>query len=346
LDSDGFPVFSYPSESGVYVTSDTALYSSAVFSCVNLLSSVIASLPLILYERKSPTEVFPAVNEPLYELLLFKPNTWQTAYDYWLWNMECILLRGGFISYINRSKIDGEILSLIPLHPDTVTIYQDRTGRLYMSGMAAYGLNNYMVFDKTPQENFFWANYRTLDSVTPVSPIRYAANTIGLDLTALDHGSHVFKNDATPPIVVTSPQVLDEKGLMNYAKMWKAGGNKSNYGMPRFLDKGADIKRLSMSNEDAQYLQTRRFQKEDTLNPYLTNIEQAINRTLIPQNQWGKIFADFNTKTFMRANTDKRIRFYKGLYDMNSITPNEIRHLEGMNPLEENNANQAAQTIE
>lgn len=280
------------------------------------------------------------------------------------------------MSYINRSELrGGEVYSLIPLHPDTILWHQDKTGKLYISGTIFFGPENAMNFNKVPQENFFWANYRTLDSVTPCSPVKYAAETIGLDITARQHGARVFRNDATPPIAVTIPKPLDEKGLLNYAKMWKAGGSGGNYGMPRFLDNGADIKRLSMSNEDAQYIETRRYQKEDicgiyrvpphligdttkakgwstlenqdqeflkyTLNPYLTNIEKAIMRSLIPEKDWNTVFADFDTKMFMRANIAQRIKFYEGLYKMNAMSSEEIRQAEGMNPMAEelNNIN-------
>lgn len=365
LDKDGFPAYSMATSTGLSISADRALYATAVFSCVNLLASIIASMPLKLYNYNEISgDVKEANKNPLYWLLCYMPNRFQTAYDYWLYNMECILLRGGFISWINRSS-NGKILSLTALHPDTVTRELTNDGRVLISGIAEWGPNKYLKFDKTPQEQFFWANYRTLDGLNPVSPVKYAAESISLALTAEEHGARTFQNDAVPPMVISMPEKLSPEHLSNLAKMWTVGGTGANYGMPRFMDGGAKLERLKMSNEDAQYLETRRFQKEDicgifrvppsmigdtqraqgwstleqknsdfltyTLSPYLTNIEQAIHRSLIPPSEWGKTYPDFDTKVLMRADITARTAYYKGMKEIGVLNPNEIRIEEGYN---------------
>ncbi len=364
LDPDGFPVWSSQTSAGLSISAERALYATAVFSCVNLLSSAIASLPLKLYKKQADGDVFEAQGNPLYWLLSFMPNKFQTAYEYWLYNMECILLRGGFISWVNRSA-NGKILQLIPLHPDTVTRELSPTGKILVSGIAQWGPNSYLQFDKSPQENFFWANYRTLDGLNPASPVKYAAESISLALTAEEHGARTFQNDAVPPLVVTYEDKLDPETLRNLKEMWMAASTGSNYGMPRFLDKKPHLERLKMSNEDAQYFETRRFQKEDicgifrvppsmigdtqraqgwstleqknsdfltyTLSPYLTNIEQAVQRSLIPEAEWGKVYPDFDTKALMRADIASRTTYYNTMSDKGALSPNEIRALEGLN---------------
>jgi len=370
LDADGFPVFTTTTATGLAVSADRALYATAVFSCVNLLSSTIASIPLKLYKANGDGDTTEANKNNLYWLLAYQPNKFMTAYDYWLWNMECILLRGGFISWKNVSS-SGKVLSLIPLHPDSVLRELSDSGEILISGIVQWGPNKYMRFDKRPASEFFWANYRTLDGVNPASPIKYAAESIGLALSAEEHGARVFQNDATPPLVVEYPQAANEDILNNFATMWKVGGTGTNYGVPRFLDNGAKIQRLSMSNEDAQYFETRRFQREDicgifrvppsmigdtqraqgwstleqknsdfltyTLSPYLTNIEQAIQRSLIPESQWGDLYPQFNTKALMKADITARTTHYREMYNLGALSPNEIRHFEGLNSREGGN---------
>lgn len=366
LDRDGFPVHSFPTASGKSIGPETALYSTAVFSCVNLIASSIASMPLTLYQKQKNGDIQEAETNPLYWLLSYKPNRLQTAYEYWLYNVECILLRGGFISWVNRSPTTGKILSLIALHPDTVTRELSPSGEMLISGMAQWGpSNNYLKFEKEKQENFFWSNYRTRDGVNPCSPITYAAESIGLAITAEEHGARTFENDAVPPIVVSTVGKLNEEHLKNLAAMWKAGGSGNNYGMPRFMDDGAKIERLKMSNEDAQYLETRRFQREDIcgifrvppsmigdtaraqgwstlsqknsdflaycLSPYLTNIEESVNRSLIPESDWGRVYSDFQTKALMRADVNTRMEYYTSMRSNGALSPNEIRIEEGYN---------------
>jgi len=195
--------------------------------------------------------------------------------------------------------------------------------------------------------------------------VKYAAESIGLALTAEEHGARTFANDAVPPLIVTVPGKLGDEQIKHMAEMWKAASTGSNYGMPRFLDGDPKIDRLKMSNEDAQYFETRRFQKEDicgifrvppsmigdtqraqgwstleqknsdfltyTLSPYLTNIEQAIQRSLIPQSEWGITYPDFDTKALMRADITARTTYYSMMSDKGALNPNEIRALEGLN---------------
>lgn len=364
LDPMGFPVFSYPSTTGITVTNDNCIYQSTVFACIDLLSSVVASLPCNLYEITEEGDKRLLTKDPLFKLLRFKPNRYMTAYDYWRWNMECITMRGGFLSWKNTSS-SGKILSLIPIIPDSIIRRQDPDGTVRISGAGQWGYMRFIKFENVPADEFFYANYKTLDGVNPISIIRYAAETIGLALSAEQHGANIFRNDATPPLVISTPNPLDEKGLMNMAKMWKAGGSGSNYGMPRFLDQGAKLERIQMSNEDAQYLESRRFQKEEicglfrvpphmvgdvkvskgwstleqqnnefltyTLNPYLANIESAILRSLIPEANYGKMEAEFNTRILLRSDSSSRVNYYRGMWGFGAMSPNEIRRAEGLN---------------
>jgi len=366
LDSDGFPVFNIKTATGQYVSAESAKYCTAVFACVNLLSECIANLPLKTYQTSPDGDIQEAIKNPLYWLLAYQPNRWQTAYDYWLYNVECMLYRGGFISWINRSS-NGKILGLIPLQPDTVTRELTSTGEMLISGTAQWGPNNYFQFDKMDANNFFWGNWRTLDGLNPVSPIKYMKESIGLALAAEEHGARVFQNDATPPLVVSTAEKLTPEHLKNLATMWKAGGSGANYGMPRFIDGGAKVEKLSLSNEDAQYMESRRFQREDicgifrvppsmisdtaraqgwstlgqknsdfltyTLAPYLTNIEQAGNRSLIPSTDWGRVYLDFETKVLMRADIKTRTEYYTSMHANKALTSNEIRVEEGLNKI-------------
>jgi len=360
IGEDGFPAWGYTSNSGIYINAESAMRVSTVYSCVSLLSQVIASIPLVLYEKHDSVE--EARKNPLYKLLKHKPNEYQTAYDYWMYNLECMLLRGGFISW--KNTVGNRTASMIPLNPDEITREVTPDGRLVFSGKTKWG-NRQLSFDQEPQSSFFWCNYRTRDGISPQSVISSASEAMGLALTAETHGARVFKNDATPPLVIEHPQKLSPEALLNLSKMWKRGGSGDNYGMPRFVDGGAKITRLAMSNEDAQCLETRRFQKEEicgifrvppsmigdtqraqgwstleqknsdfltyTLMPYLENIEQAVDRSLIPEKDWDTIYADFDTDELMKADVRGRTTYYTTMFNIGALSPNEIRSLEGYN---------------
>lgn len=364
LDKDGFPIFGRPCASGVFIDAERALYATTVFACVNLLASVIASIPLKIYKVEPDGDLIPATEHPLYNLFMYKPNEFQTPYDFKLYGVECILLRGGMVSWINQSS-NGDPLSIIPLHPDTVIRELDDFGRVLFSGLAQWGPGKFMRFEKMDSSQFLWCNYRTLDGLNPVSPVRYSAEAIGLAITAEERGATTLKNDSTPPLVVSFANAMKEEQLKMNATFWKEAGSGKNYGMPRFVDNGAKIERLSMSNEDAQYIETRRMQKEElcgifrvppsmigdtqraqgwstleqknsdfltyTLMPYLVNIEEAISRAFIPPKFWGRIVPMFQTKALTKADIAARTQYYQALHRMGAISPNEIRHEEGYN---------------
>jgi len=364
LDDDGFPIFSTSTSSGIAVNAERALYATAVFSCVNLLSSVIASIPLVLKRELEDGDTENASEHPVFKLLTGKPNKYMTPYAFWLYNLECILLRGGFISWVNRLD-NGKPIGFYPLHPDSVSREMTDDGLMLISGIARWSPGKFMKFDKEPIESFFWANYRTLDGVNPVSPIKYAAESIGMALSAEQHGARVFNNDATPPLVIQHPEKLSPEHLLKLAKMWKKGGTGDNYGMPRFLDGGAKLEKIAMSNEDAQYIESRKFQREDicgifhvppsmvgdtsksqgwntlehknrdfltyTLNPYLTNIMQAVTFCLLTEAESDSIKPYYETQMLMRGDIKGRAEYYKNLYNMGALSPNELRRMEGMN---------------
>jgi HK97 family phage portal protein len=349
---------------GVPVTADTAMQAATVFSCVRLLSDSVAQLPCKL-TNFDETNRLPATGNPLFKLLLHSPNSWQTGFDYWKFNMQCLLLRGWFVSWVNKSS-NGKILELIPLHPDSIKIEQTATGRLLFSGKGKMGANKTVTFDKVNQEQFFWSFYATTDGVTPCSPIKWNKETIGLALASQQHGSKVFANGANPSGVLTVPGSLDDPEFKRLSESWKSAYGGGKTGSVAILEEGTTFKAVSMSNDDAQYLETRQFQREDiagifgcplemigdssqaqgwntndakginfvtfALGPYLRRLEQSIRKCLIPMGQWSETEANFITQAFMRGDNKTRALFYRAMKDLGVFSVNDIRKLEDLNP--------------
>lgn len=350
---------------------ESALRQSTVYSCVRVLSDAVAQLPCKLFVRDGE-KTAPATGNPLYNILTIAPNPWQTAFDYWKWNVRCLCLRGFYLSTIVYSR-NGKVFELLPVHPDCVTkierrtdgvlrfsvtlTIQDATGRVYTND-----------FELRSDRDAFFAFYDTDDMVTPLSPIAVNSEAIRLAKYATGHGTSLFKNDATPPLVITVPQSLTEENAVALARSWVATGSGDRYGMPRVLEGGAKIEKMSMSNEDAQYLETRRYQKEEicgifgvpphlicdsgraqgwstveqmtnefitfALSPWLRRIEQAITRWLVPRKEWNATYPKFAVNAMLRGDTAARGTFYRNMWSVGALTPNEIRGLEEMNPIE------------
>lgn len=350
---------------GNKIAVDQAKRCSTVFSCTRLLSDTIAQLPLNLNKIEENGDSYPAKADPLYSALKWSPNAWQTAFDYWKWNMDCMLYRGWFISLILRSG-NGKVVGLLPLHPDSVTIRQDPVSKtLVFSGESTIGPNGVIKLENVKQDQAFFSMYATSDGITPVSPITYNAETINLSLNATEHGSSFLKNDQTPPIVIQYPHRVDKEGLKLLAASWANKSGGKNAGTPRVVEQGATIQKLSISNQDAQYLELRQFEKEEicgifgvpthmisdtkqakgwstvemqgiefvtySINPYAIRIEQSIRKLLIPRGEWGRKEAKFNTNALMRGDSKARVEYYNKMKLLGAISANEIRSKEDFN---------------
>lgn len=369
-----------PRTSDVNVTPASAMQQATVFSCVRVLSDTVAQMPCRLTtENRETGQSKLDTGNPLYRVLRWKPCPWLTAFDYWRFNVTCMNLYGYHLSYIIRGAT-GKVRELLPINPANVTkiTKNDRTGKIwfhlrlsFQQGGTEKGTKEIKLEGGT---SVYYTYYGTIDGITPISPIGQNAAAIGLAITATKHGAAVFNNDATPPLVVEMPQELNPEQAKRFVETWKATGSGAQYGLPRILESGAKVQRLSMSNEDAQYLETRQFQTDEiagifgvpphmvgsqqqakgwstmeqlmtefitlNINPWTTRFEQSIQTQLVRKENWGTTTAKFETKQLLRGDTAARGNFYKDLFGMGSINPNEIRRLEDMNAREDENGTQ------
>ena len=352
--------------SGESVGPVSSMRAPTFYACVDLLSRVIAQLPLRVYTREADGDIFPDEASPLHRVLAVKPNAWQTPFDYWLGNITDICTRGWFISWKNMGG--GRVQALIPLDPGSVQIDQAMDGSLLFSG-GSWGLNKTFNFKREPQRNFFFCHYRTKkDGVTPASPISHYAETIGMELSAIHHGATLLKNDATPPLVVVFPDKRSPEAIKAFGEQWSENGTGGNYGRPKILDGGPKVDRLSMSNEDAQLLQTREFGALSIcglfgipprlvgiernakgwatveqqaieflsygLNPWLSRCQNAVSRDLIPVEMAGRVFAKFDTEQLLGADRKTLAEFLGFAIDKRVMSRNEARLKLNMNRVE------------
>lgn len=366
--------------SGVSVNENNAMTQATVFSCIRVLSDTVAQMPCRLKTMDRETEQTTIdTQNPLFNALRWSPCPWMTAYDYWKFNVMCMNLHGYHLSKVIRNTT-GKVMELLPINPSFVTNISKHatTGRLQFKMKMELRQNGQKVADKTiileGGRDAFYTYYATKDGVTPISPIGECRESIGLAMTASRHGQAVFKNDATPPLVVEMPNALSPEQAKRFVDTWRATGAGMSYGLPRILEQGAKVQRLQMSNQDAQYLETRQFQTDEiagifgvpphmvgskmqakgwstmeqlmtefitlSINPWTTRLEQSINKHLIPRDQWGVRSAKFSTNTLLRGDSAARAGLYKALFEMGGVNPNEIRKLEDMNPRMDENGSQ------
>lgn len=252
------PADSLQSSSGVSVGPLSALRASAVYCCVNKKSNSVASLGLHVYERIGNNERRKATEHPLYKLLHLKPNNIQSHFNFFQTLQMHRELRGNFFGYKHVNN-RGVVTAIETLHPDKMRVRQDDSGNRTF---------NYTDNGKTVSlaaSRVIHIKGLSDDGLVGLSPIAYARNTIGNGLGAEDYASRLLKNDARSTVSLEFPHPLgktkEERNAMmqDIRNKYIQKHTGVNRGMPIVVDDGAKVSQLSISPQDAQFLESRQF---------------------------------------------------------------------------------------
>ena len=348
-------------KSGAVVNADTAMRQGAVFACVRLLSGPPATLPLHIKRRIDARTREDASDSDLWRLLNREPNGWMKPHQFKRMLMAHVLLRGNACCLKVVSR--GRVISLIPLDPDRTEIKQNGDLSLRFEYTRKNGGTS--VFS---QKEVFHLYGLTLNGYSGVTPITYARETIGLAMAQEDHGAKTFKNGARVSGTMEHPNKLSPEAfdrLKASLDEFRSGGAQE--GKDILLEEGLKYNRVSMTSQDAQWIDSRKLSRSDiamffgvppsmigdnsgsdsnwgtgleqkangfvtfTLEDYLTMWEEGIT---IDLNSDPSIYARFNRAALVKGDIKTRWESYvKGL-QWGVWSPNEVRALEDQNPRE------------
>lgn len=352
---------------GVSVTPDNALQLSAVYACVRILSSAIASLPLQMYRRLENQGRTLATTHPLYPVLHHQPNPWQTSFEYREMQVGHLLLRGNAYSRI-ISTGGNPVAELIPLHPDRMEPFWAPNGTI------AY---RYQPEDGPPetllQDEVHHIRGYSSDGLKGLSPIEMNRESIGLARASEEFGSRFFSNGANLGGVFEHPQALGDKAYDRLKESLKNefAGGPHNAHKTAILEEGMKWTQIGVPPDQAQFLETRKFQVAEiarifgvpphmiadmeksttwgsgveelsigfvvySLRPWLVRMEQAIYRDLLTTNGKRTFFAEFNVDGLLRGDSQARAEYYSKALGSGGapawMTQDEVRQLENLNP--------------
>ncbi len=355
---------SLSSKTGVNVTEDTALKSTAVWACVRLISETVASLPLILYERMERGKK-RAFNHPLYSLLHDTPNPEMSAFTFREIMQSHLLTWGNCYSEIDYGPDgygNGYPKGLWPLLPDRMTVKREK-------GVLKY------YYQLPSGEQVIIPAYRVLhipgmgyDGLVGYSPIRMAREAIGLSLATEEFGARFFSNGSTFGGFLEHPGKLSAEAQERLLKSFE----EKNQGLDKahrlsILEEGLKYQQVGIPPEDAQFIETRKFQISEiarffhipphmigdldkatfsniehqtiefivyTMRPWLVRWEQMIGRKLMVPKDRQQYFAEFLIEGLLRGDSAARSQFYNQMFMVGAFSPNDIREKENMNPIE------------
>lgn len=346
--------------SGIGVSPDKAMRVAAVYACVRIRSGVVANMPLHIKRRVDERTRRDASDHALWKIFRRRPNRWQTPSQFKRMLTAHLLLRGNAYAMIVRTGED--VKELIPLHPDRVECRQRDDLALEYTFTRKDGRKVTL-----PQNEVFHLVGLTLDGVHGVSVITYARETIGLSLVMEEHGASLFKNAARASIALKHPNKLGKEGLeflRSSLDAYRSGGESE--GKALILEEGMTTEHISMTSEDAQWLDSRKFSRSDIamffgVPPHmigdtekstswgtgidsqtqgfvtfsaeddLTTWEETINRDLIPAND-NEVYARFNRAALVKGDIKVRWEAHVKALQWGVMSPNEVRALEDLNP--------------
>ena len=347
--------------SGVSVTEENALKYSAVYACVRILSKTVASLPLITYLRTGDKEKERATKLPLYTLLHDQPNPFMSSFDFRQTLQSHLALWGNGYAEIQYNG-SGKIVALWPLRPDKMEkVSRGANGLVYR-----YRLPNGEPQD-FPQEKIFHLRGLASDGIVGYSPIALARQAVGLGLATETFGAKFFGNDARPGGILSHPGELGEEAHGRLRDSWQSRhGGLSNSHNVAILEEGMKYDQIGIPPEEAQFLETRKFQIQDiariydiplhmlgdldratfsniehqsiqfvthTIRPWLVSWEQAISLQLMSKRDRERYFSEFLVAGLLRGDTTSRYAAYATGRQNGWLSANDIRALENMNPI-------------
>ena len=358
------------STSGKIVTERSAMQMTAVYSCVRILAEAIAGLPLHLYTYKEDGGKEKAIGHPLYLLLHDEPNPEMSSFVFRETLMTHLLLWGNAYAQIIRNG-KGEVVALYPLMPNRMTVDRDSSGQLFYS----YQMNNSdaptmkagaVILKPSDVLHIPGLGF---DGLVGYSPIAMAKNAIGLAIATEEYGAKFFANGATPGGLLEYPGTVKDPDRVR--ESWNKGFSGSqNAGKVAILEEGMKYTPISIAPEQAQFLETRKFQINEiarifrvpphmvgdlekssfsnieqqslefvkyTLDPWVVRWEQSLSRALFTPEEKKKYFFKFNVEGLLRGDYQSRMNGYATARQNGWMSANDIRELENLDriPAEE-----------
>jgi len=345
-------------KSGVRVSEQNSIGLTAVWASVRLLSETVAAMPLNVYKREKDGDRFLEEKHPLNTIVSVAPYSHYTSYTWKQTFMNHLLLWGNAYCKINRNggaKVDG--LELLDPQDVKVEKNEDTGEIIYICKSGNY----------YPEEILHFVGF-SFDGLIGKSPIKACREALGLGMAAQTFGENFFGKGANLSGVLSHPGRLTEDAANRLRGSWNdrfSGIHNSH--QTAILEEGVEFKPIGMPLDDAQFIETRRFSVEEvarifrvpphligdltrstysnieqqsleftkySLQPYLVNIEQELNKKLLPEKDRGKYYLKFKTSELLRGDVNSRSDYYRKMFEIGALSPNEIRGFEDLNKIE------------
>ena len=324
----------------------------------------MAGLPLHLYRYRKDGSKEKALDESLYRLLHDEPNPEMSSFVFRETLMTHLLLWGNAYAQIIRNG-RGEVVALYPLMPNKMTVNRGEDGRIYYTynrSPEEAGKANGLGSVTLDSRDVLHIPGLGFDGLVGYSPIAMAKNAIGLAIATEEYGAKFFANGAAPSGVLEHPGTIKDPARLR--ENWNSTfGGSANSGKVAVLEEGMKYTPISISPEQAQFLETRKFQIDEiarifrvpphmvgdlekssfsnieqqslefvkyTLDPWVIRWEQSLSRSLLSPAEKATHFFKFNLEGLLRGDYQSRMNGYAVARQNGWMSANDIRELENL----------------
>lgn len=352
-------LFGGSTKANTNVNTQTSMGVAAFFNGVQLIASGLASLPLGVFERMSDGSRREAFDHPLYYILHDQPNPYMTSMSFYEAIIFYTIIKGNGYATIQRTQgFDVESVTL--KLPGTVTPYI-HDGELF------YMVKNEITKEIEPMLSRDILHIKGLgyNGITGKSVLEIARETLAGAIAVNNFGNEYFGNGGHPGYAVEMPGKLDPIKWKHIKDTWRE--KVKNHDIAP-LDGGMKLHRLGIPNNDAQFLESKKFNIEevarilnipasklkhadkpsynnveqeninfvvDCLRPWAKRIEGELKRKLFRESELGRFTVKFNLDGLLRGDVKTRAEYYQKLFYVGALSPNDIRRFENMNPRED-----------
>lgn len=347
-------------KSGVTVTPKNALQANTAMACGRVVGLGLGQVPLKLMQEKDGRRR-AATDHPLYELLYLRPNDWMTSFDLRVMIGLHLMFCGQ--AFIWKNTVNGVIVELLPIEPGMVEVKRE-----------GWALRYWITLENgtrqpIPAEEMWHIRGPSWNGWMGLEPVRLAREAIGLGLAAEAHGARMFANGLATTGILHSDNVInpDQRQALRESIEKSQGG--TNKWRMMLTWGGLKYTPAQSTNEEAQFLETRKFQVEEqcramgvmpimvyasdkaqtyasaeamfkahlvhTMSPWYACFEQsaAVNLLSKKERQEGFYFR-FTVNALMHATAKDKADYLTKMFGVGALCPNEIRAMDELDPYE------------
>ena len=321
----GYTFYFGGTTSGKSVTERSAMQMTAVYSCVRVLAEAVAGLPLCLYRYTEDGGKEKAIDHPLYLLLHDEPNPEMSSFVFRETLMTHLLLWGNAYAQIIRNG-RGEVVALYPLMPNKMTVDRDSNGQLYYQ----YSRSS----DEAPTLSGSTVSLHPadvlhipglgFDGLVGYSPIAMAKNAIGMAIACEEYGAKFFANVLEEGMKYTPIGISPEQAQFLETRKFQINEIARIFRVPPHMV--GDLEKSSFSNIEQQSLEFVKY----TLDPWVVRWEQSLTRSLLSTDEKKRFFVKFTLEGLLRGDYASRMSGYATARQNGWMSANDIRELENL----------------